>query len=192
MKLIVGLGNPGEKYAATRHNVGFHWLCRLAEQLRITFKSEAKFHGLCANVVLDNEQFWLLKPQTYMNASGMAVTALSRFYKISPDQLLVVHDELDLPPGTAKLKLGGGAGGHNGLKDIITRLATQDFWRLRIGVGHPGNKNEVVDYVLHPPRKEEALLIDDAIQRSLVIWPLIASGDYTAAMHKLHTKQKEL
>lgn len=192
MKLIVGLGNPGEKYAATRHNAGFHWLCRLAEQLRITFKSEVKFHGLCANVVLDNEQFWLLKPQTYMNASGMAVAALSRFYKISPDQLLVVHDELDLPPGTAKLKLGGGAGGHNGLKDIITRLATQDFWRLRIGVGHPGNKNEVVDYVLHPPRKEEALLIDDAIQRSLVIWPLIASGDYTAAMHKLHTKQKEL
>jgi PTH1 family peptidyl-tRNA hydrolase len=192
MKLIVGLGNPGEKYAATRHNAGFHWLCRLAEQLRITFKSEAKFHGLCANVVLDNEQFWLLKPQTYMNASGMAVAALTRFYKISPHQLLVVHDELDLPPGTAKLKLGGGAGGHNGLKDIITRLATQDFWRLRIGVGHPGNKNEVVDYVLHPPRKEEALLIDDAIQRSLVIWPLIASGDYTAAMHKLHTKQKEL
>ena len=192
MKLIVGLGNPGEKYAATRHNVGFHWLCRLAEQLRITFKSEVKFHGLCANMMLDNEQFWLLKPQTYMNASGMAVAALSGFYKISPDQLLVVHDELDLPPGTAKLKLGGGAGGHNGLKDIITRLATQDFWRLRIGVGHPGNKNEVVDYVLHPPRKEEALLIDDAIQRSLVIWPLIASGDYTAAMHKLHTKQKEL
>ena len=192
MKLIVGLGNPGEKYAATRHNAGFHWLCRLAEQLRITFKSEAKFHGLCANVVLDNEQFWLLKPQTYMNASGMAVAALTRFYKISPHQLLVVHDELDLPPGTAKLKLGGGAGGHNGLKDIITRLATQDFWRLRIGVGHPGSKNEVVDYVLHPPRKEEALLIDDAIQRSLVIWPLIASGDYTAAMHKLHTKQKEL
>ena len=127
-----------------------------------------------------------------MNASGMAVAALTRFYKISPHQLLVVHDELDLPPGTAKLKLGGGAGGHNGLKDIITRLATQDFWRLRIGVGHPGSKNEVVDYVLHPPRKEEALLIDDAIQRSLVIWPLIASGDYTAAMHKLHTKQKEL
>ncbi|SFI16892.1 aminoacyl-tRNA hydrolase [Nitrosomonas sp. Nm34] len=192
MKLIVGLGNPGEKYAATRHNAGFHWLCRLAEQLSITFKSEVKFHGLCANVVFDNEQFWLLKPQTYMNASGMAVAALSRFYKISPHQLLVVYDELDLPPGTAKLKLGGGAGGHNGLKDIITRLATQDFWRLRIGVGHPGNKNEVVDYVLHPPRKEEALLIDDAIQRSLVIWPLIASGDYTAAMHKLHTKQKEL
>ena len=110
-----------------------------------------------------------------MNASGMAVAALSRFYKISPDQLLVVHDELDLPPGTVKLKLGGGAGGHNGLKDIMARLATQDFWRLRIGVGHPGNK---------------ALLIDDAIQRSLVISPLIASGDYTAAMHKLHTKQK--
>ncbi|SDH19233.1 MULTISPECIES: aminoacyl-tRNA hydrolase [unclassified Nitrosomonas] len=191
MKLIVGLGNPGERYAATRHNVGFHWLCRLAGELRIPFKSEAKFHGLCANIMQGDEPLWLLKPETYMNASGMAVAALSRFYKISPDQVLIVHDELDLPPGTAKLKLGGGAGGHNGLKDIISRLATKDFWRLRIGIGHPGNKNEVADYVLHPPRKEEALLIDDAIQRSLVIWPLIASGDYSAAMHKLHTKQKE-
>lgn len=188
MKLIVGLGNPGEKYAATRHNVGFQWVCQLAEELRITFKSEVKFHGLCANLVQGNEQLWLLKPQTYMNASGMAVAALSRFYKISPQQLLVVHDELDLPPGTAKLKLGGGAGGHNGLKDIISHLATRDFWRLRIGIGHPGNRNEVVDYVLHSPRKEEALLIDEAIQRSLVVWPLIASGDYAAAMNQLHTK----
>lgn len=191
MKLIVGLGNPGEKYAATRHNVGFHWLCRLAEELRVAFKSEVKFHGLCANIVQDDEQLWLLKPQTYMNASGMAVAALSRFYKITPDQVLVVHDELDLPPGAAKLKLGGGTGGHNGLKNIVSHLATKDFWRLRIGIGHPGNKNEVVDYVLHPPRKEEALLIDNAIQRSLAIWPLIARGDYTAAMHKLHTEQKK-
>lgn len=191
MKLIVGLGNPGERYAATRHNVGFHWLCRLAEELRVPFRSEDKFHGLCTNIVVGNEQIWLLKPQTFMNASGMAVAALSHFYKISSDQILVVHDELDLPPGTAKLKLGGGAGGHNGLKDIISRLATKDFWRLRIGVGHPGNKNDVVNYVLHPPRKEEALLIDDAIQRSLVVWPLIASGDYAAAMQKLHAKQKE-
>lgn len=191
MKLVVGLGNPGEKYAATRHNVGFHWLCRLAEAMQIPFKSETKFHGLCAAITQGNEQIWLLKPQTYMNASGMAVAALSRFYKISPHQILVVHDELDLLPGTAKLKLGGGAGGHNGLKDIIARLATQDFWRLRIGIGHPGNKHAVVDYVLHPPGKEEALLINDAIQRSLNIWPFIVNGDYTAAMHKLHTKQKE-
>lgn len=191
MKLIAGLGNPGEKYAATRHNVGFHWLCRLAEELRISFKSEIKFHGLCAAITQDHEQIWLLKPQTYMNASGMAVAALCRFYKISPDQILVIHDELDLLPGTARLKLGGGAGGHNGLKDIISRLATQDFWRLRIGIGHPGNKHDVVDYVLHPPRKEEANLIDDAIQRSLGVWPLIVSGDYAAAMHKLHTKPKE-
>lgn len=191
MKLIVGLGNPGEKYAATRHNVGFHWVCRLAEELGIPFKSESKFHGLCAATIRNNEQIWLLKPQTYMNASGMAVAALARFYKISPEQVLVVHDELDLLPGAAKLKFGGGAGGHNGLKDIISRLATQDFWRLRIGIGHPGNKHAVVDYVLHPPRKEEASLIDEAIQQSLAVWPLIASGDYSAAMHRLHTKVKE-
>jgi peptidyl-tRNA hydrolase, PTH1 family len=191
MKLIVGLGNPGGKYADTRHNVGFHWLCRLAETLQISFKSEMKFHGLCASITQGDEQVWLLMPQTYMNASGMAVAALSRFYKISPDQILVVHDELDLLPGTAKLKLGGGAGGHNGLKDIITHLTTQDFWRLRIGIGHPGNKHAVVDYVLHPPRKEEAILIDEAIERSLGVWPFIANGDYTAAMHKLHTKPKD-
>lgn len=192
MKLIVGLGNPGEKYVATRHNVGFHWISRLAEELNIQFKSESKFHGLCTVSTQTNEQIWLLKPQTYMNASGMAVAAIARFYKITPEQMLVIHDELDLPPGAAKLKFSGGAGGHNGLKDIISHLATQDFWRLRIGIGHPGNKHAVVDYVLHPPKQDEASLIDEAIQRSLTIWPLIISGDYTAAMHKLHTKPKAL
>ncbi|MCW5601747.1 aminoacyl-tRNA hydrolase [Nitrosomonas sp.] len=192
MKLIVGLGNPGEKYVATRHNVGFHWISRLAEELNIQFKSESKFHGLCTVATQANEQIWLLKPQTYMNASGMAVAAIARFYKITPEQMLVIHDELDLPPGAAKLKFSGGAGGHNGLKDIISHLATQDFWRLRIGIGHPGNKHAVADYVLHPPKQDEASLIDEAIQRSLTIWPLIISGDYTAAMHKLHTKPKAL
>lgn len=192
MKLIVGLGNPGERYAATRHNVGFHWISRLAEELNVQFKSESKFHGFCSMATQANEQIWLLKPQTYMNASGMAVAAIARFYKITPEQMLVIHDELDLPPGAAKLKFSGGAGGHNGLKDIISHLATQDFWRLRIGIGHPGNKHAVADYVLHPPKQDEASLIDEAIQRSLTIWPLIISGDYTAAMHKLHTKPRAL
>ena len=194
MKLIVGLGNPGKEYAATRHNAGFWWVERLAEALRVTLKAEARFHGRCARYVHTGQgdgELWLLNPQTYMNDSGKAVAALCRFYKIQPDQILVVHDELDLPPGIARLKLGGGLGGHNGLKDIAAHLATKDFWRLRIGIGHPGDKHEVVDYVLHPPRKEEAPLIDQAIHRSLEVWPLIAQGNCQAAMLKLHTKGGE-
>lgn len=196
MKLIVGLGNPGKEYAATRHNAGFWWVERLAAELKITLKAEARFHGRCARYAhpvhpvhagQGDGELWLLNPQTYMNDSGKAVAALCRFYKIQPEQILVVHDELDLPPGTARLKLGGGLGGHNGLKDIAARLATKDFWRLRIGIGHPGDKHEVVDYVLHPPRKEEAPLIDEAIHRSLEVWPLIAQGNCQAAMLKLHT-----
>ena len=195
MKLIVGLGNPGKEYAATRHNAGFWWVERLAEVLRVTLKAEARFHGRCGRHVHNTGQgtgeLWLLNPQTYMNDSGKAVAALCRFYKIQPDEILVVHDELDLPPGTSRLKLGGGLGGHNGLKDIAAHLATKDFWRLRIGIGHPGDKHEVVDYVLHPPRKEEAPLIDEAIHRSLEVWPLIAQGNCQAAMLKLHTKAGE-
>jgi PTH1 family peptidyl-tRNA hydrolase len=126
-----------------------------------------------------------------MNASGRAVAALCRFYKIEPDQMLVVHDELDLPPGTSRLKLDGGLGGHNGLKDVAAHLATRNFWRLRIGIGHPGDKNAVVNYVLQPPRREESVLIDEAIERSLEVWPLIAQGNCQAAMMKLHTKDKE-
>ncbi|MDP1557390.1 MAG: aminoacyl-tRNA hydrolase [Nitrosomonas sp.] len=188
MKLIVGLGNPGKEYVGTRHNAGFEWVSRLAEELNVPLKAELRFHGLCAHVSQGGADLWLLKPQTYMNASGRAVGALCNFYKILPDQILVVHDELDLPPGVSKLKLGGGLGGHNGLKDIAARLNTKDFWRLRIGIGHPGDRNAVVNYVLHPPRKDEALLIDEAIQRSLAVWPLIAQGDCQSAMLKLHTK----
>lgn len=187
MKLIVGLGNPGKEYAATRHNAGAWWVSRLAAELHVTLKTEARFQGLCARIGQGDDELWLLNPQTYMNASGRAVAALSRFYKIQPEQMLVIHDELDLPPGTSRLKLGGGLGGHNGLKDIAAHLATRDFWRLRIGIGHPGDKNAVADYVLQPPRKEEVPLIDQAIQRSLEVWPLIAQGNCQAAMLKLHT-----
>ncbi|MGH8814905.1 MAG: aminoacyl-tRNA hydrolase, partial [Advenella sp.] len=132
-----------------------------------------------------------LNPQTYMNLSGKSVAALCHFYKIPPEQVLVVHDELDLPPGVSRLKLGGGLGGHNGLKDIAAHLATKAFWRLRIGIGHPGDRNAVVNYVLQPPRKEEALLIDESISRSLEVWPLIAEDNCQAAMLKLHTKADE-
>ena len=188
MKLIVGLGNPGMKYADTRHNAGFHWVSRLADQLHTVLAMESRFHGLSASIKHGDAQLWLLEPQTFMNASGRSVSALCRYYKILPEEILVVHDELDLMPGVSKLKWSGGLGGHNGLKDIAAHLATKDFWRLRIGVGHPGNRNAVVDYVLHPPRKDEAPLINDAIDRSLAVWPLIAQGDCQAAMLKLHTK----
>ena len=188
MKLIVGLGNPGKEYAATRHNAGVWWISHLANELHVTLKAEARFHGLCARTGQGDSELWLLKPQTYMNASGKAVAALCHYYKILPEQILVVHDELDLPPGVSRLKLGGGLGGHNGLKDIAARLATKDFWRLRIGIGHPGDRNAVINYVLQPPRKEEAPLIDEAIHRSLGVWPLIAEDNCQAAMLKLHTK----
>ena len=188
MKLIVGLGNPGREYAGTRHNAGFQWVDRLAEILHITLKPEIRFHGLCAHVNQKTTDLWLLEPQTYMNASGRSVVALCQFYKIQTDEMIVIHDELDLPPGRAKLKKGGGLGGHNGLKDIAAKLGTQDFWRLRIGVGHPGDRDAVVGYVLHPPRKEEAQLIDEAIERSLEVWPLLAQNACEAAMLKLHTK----
>jgi PTH1 family peptidyl-tRNA hydrolase len=190
VKLIVGLGNPGREYAATRHNAGAWWVARLADQLSVTLKADAKFHGLCARIGRDESESWLLNPQTYMNASGRAVAALCRFYRIQPEQMLVVHDELDLPPGVSRLKLDGGLGGHNGLKDIVAHLGTRQFWRLRLGIGHPGEKHAVVNYVLQPPRKEEAALIDTAINDSLEVWPLIAEGNYQAAMMKLHTQKQ--
>ncbi|SER57408.1 peptidyl-tRNA hydrolase, PTH1 family [Nitrosomonas sp. Nm51] len=188
MKLIVGLGNPGKEYAHTRHNAGFIWVNCLADTLKVTLNLEARFHGLCARINAEAADFWLLEPQTYMNRSGQSVAALCRFYKIQPDEIVVVHDELDLLPGSAKLKWGGGLGGHNGLKDIAAQLGTRDFWRLRIGIGHPGDRNAVVRYVLRPPGKEDALLINQAIERSLQIWPMIAQDDFQSAMLKLHTK----
>lgn len=188
MKLIVGLGNPGREYEKTRHNAGFDWVDRLADVLHLTLKPEPRFHGLCAQVRQQDADLWLLEPQTYMNASGRSVAAICQFYKIPVDEIIVIHDELDLPPGIAKLKRGGGLGGHNGLKDITAKLGTQDFWRLRIGIGHPGERGAVVGYVLNPPKKEEALLINEAIEKSLEVWPLIARGACEAAMLKLHTK----
>lgn len=184
-RLIIGLGNPGTDYAETRHNAGF-WLCeRLAARLNLSLRSESRFHGHAARTA---DACWLLLPQTFMNRSGQAVSALARFYRIAPEEMLVVHDELDLPPGALRLKFGGGLGGHNGLKDIVTHLGTQDFWRLRIGIGHPGDRAKVVDYVLKKPRGEERLLIDEALARALDAWPLIAAGNYPAAMRSLNAR----
>lgn len=191
MKLVAGLGNPGKKYEATRHNAGFWWIDALARAGGVTLRHEARFHGEVARIATPAGEVWLLKPATYMNESGRAVGALADFYKIPPEEILVVHDELDLPPGAIKLKFGGSGSG-NGVRNVIQRLGTQDFWRLRIGIGHPrelaANEQEVVDYVLHAPRVEELRAIEDAMQRGHDAWPLIAASDMEKAMLRLHTK----
>ena len=188
IRLIVGLGNPGREYETTRHNVGFWWLDEFARRESLSFKLEAKFHGLAVRTQLQGHELVLLKPQTFMNLSGRAVGAIAQFYKILPSEILVVHDELDLQPGIARLKLGGGHGGHNGLKDIIAQLATKDFWRLRLGIGHPGDRAQVVNYVLNDPRQEERELIEEAMQQSLHVALQVIEGKTEAAMLKLHSK----
>jgi PTH1 family peptidyl-tRNA hydrolase len=189
MKLVAGLGNPGRKYAVTRHNAGFWWAERLVQQTRVSLRTDARFHGRLAKLEPPHGEAWLLLPETYMNLSGRAVAALVSYYKIPLDRVLVVHDELDLPAGTVKLKKGGGTGGHNGVSDVAAHLGSKDFWRLRIGIGHPGVREEVLDYVLQPPRAEERELIEGSIDRSLELWPLIAESKMEAAMLKLHTKR---
>lgn len=186
-RLIVGLGNPGASYADHRHNLGFWFVDRLADELKITLAPQGKFHGSIGRY----RELWLLEPSTYMNSSGRAVLALANFYKILPDEILIVHDDLDLRPGDIRLKHGGGHGGHNGLKDIQACLSTPDFWRLRLGIGHPGERSEVINYVLKAPRKEEQALIDRALDRCLLAWPQIAAGDYAAAQRVLHVKETE-
>jgi PTH1 family peptidyl-tRNA hydrolase len=193
LRLIVGLGNPGRNYAATLHNAGAWFVDRLARALGLRFAPEARFHSLVArDGAAAGVDIRLVLPQDYMNENGYAVAALTRFYRLSSPEILVAHDELDLKPGSVKLKLGGGSAGHNGLKDVIAQLGGGEFWRLRLGIGHPRDaalgQQEVVDYVLHPPRAEEGPLIDDAIGRALAIWPRLASGEIERAMHELHTR----
>lgn len=191
IRLIVGLGNVGPEYEDTRHNAGFWFADAVADDLGLRFAHERKFHGEVARGRVGGSELWLLKPSTFMNRSGQAVVALALFYKILPHQILLAHDELDLPPGAVKLKLGGGTAGHNGLKDTQARLSTPEFWRLRIGIGHPRNmqlEQEVADFVLHRPRKEEAVLIDEAIERGQSIVDLLVGGKFEAAMLKLHTR----
>lgn len=187
IKLVVGLGNPGAQYAATRHNAGFWLIERYAQTHRIALRGERGFHG----VVGKDGPRWLLMPDTFMNRSGLAVGALARFYKILPDEILVAHDELDLDPGVVKLKLGGGHAGHNGLRDIGAVLTTPQFWRLRIGIGHPrtlGLQQQVVDFVLHPPRRDEQKAIDESIERAMDVLPSMFDGNTEVAMMALHTK----
>jgi PTH1 family peptidyl-tRNA hydrolase len=188
IRLIVGLGNPGSEYEDTRHNAGFWWLEAAARKLGASLSRDRAYQGLVARINTDAGPLWLLEPQTFMNLSGKSVAALARFFKIAPAEILVVHDELDLPPGQMKLKQGGGAAGHNGLKDILAQLGSPDFWRLRLGVGHPGVKSEVVDWVLRKPRPEEREAIEQCIARSLEALPLLTDGAMTRAMMKLHVK----
>jgi PTH1 family peptidyl-tRNA hydrolase len=188
IRLIVGLGNPGKEYEATRHNAGFWLVERFAAHERIGLKKDAKYHPDVGRHAPSGA--WLVLPQTYMNASGRAVGLLAGFFKIAPEQVLVAHDELDFPPGTAKLKQGGGVAGHNGLRDIAARLGSLDFWRLRLGIGHPGDKNVVADYVLRKPAPEDRAAIDRSIDKALEVLPLCVAGDIQGAMLKLHTKDK--
>ena len=189
IKLFVGLGNPGPDYEATRHNAGFWWVDELARQWRMNLQPERGYFGLVARGVVNGNTVWLLEPQTFMNKSGQSVAALARFFKIQPDEVLVVHDELDLPPGEVKLKRGGGHAGHNGLRDIHSQLGSPDYWRLRIGVGHPGDRAEVVNWVLKKPSPDHRAAIEEAISRSLKAAEDLVAGQMDKATVQIHTSK---
>ncbi|WP_026289719.1 aminoacyl-tRNA hydrolase [Thioalkalivibrio sulfidiphilus] len=187
VQLVAGLGNPGPKYTETRHNAGFWFVDALARRHGGTFRQENKFAGESARISLGGQEVWLLKPQTFMNRSGQSVKLLATFYKIPVESILVVHDELDLPPGEVRLKRGGGHGGHNGLRDIMAHLG-KEFLRLRLGVGHPGHKDQVVDYVLQRPSRDDEADILRAIDHGLDVMSEVIAGELERAMHKLHSK----
>ena len=186
IKLFVGLGNPGENYKKTRHNAGFWWIDFIAKNHRLTLKKSSKFIGSFAKYDKESD-YYFLKPNTFMNDSGLSILALSKYYKIEPEEILVVHDELDIEPGNIKLKLGGGHGGHNGLKSIISSLQSNNFWRLRIGIGHPGDKNLVTNFVLKAPIKYDMESIEGSIFNSYKIFSLLTAGEFDKAMLNLHS-----
>lgn len=188
IRLLVGLGNPGPEYEGTRHNAGFWWLEEAARRLKTSLVPERAYHGLASRVNRPLGSVWLLAPMTYMNLSGKSVAALARFFKIAPQEILVVHDELDLAPGQMKLKLGGSHAGHNGLKDIHAQLGSADYWRLRLGIGHPGVKAEVVSFVLRKPSPEHREAIEKAIEQSMGALDLLLEGEMERAMMKIHAK----
>jgi PTH1 family peptidyl-tRNA hydrolase len=195
IKLFVGLGNPGTEYEATRHNAGFWWIDALARRWGVALSADKGYQGLLARVngkAADGGPVWLLEPMTYMNRSGVSVAALARFYKIAPQQILVVHDELDLMPGQVKLKLGGSAAGHNGLKDIHGMLGSADFWRLRLGIGHPGVRAEVVNYVLKKPAPDQREAIQASVDKSLDAVDLILAGQMDRALARVHAQPPRL
>ena len=188
IRLLAGLGNPGPEYEATRHNAGFWFIDEAARKLGTTLIPERSYSGLVGRVNRPAGPLWLVEPMTFMNLSGKSVAALARFFKISPEEIMVVHDDLDLMPGQAKLKIGGSSAGHNGLKDIEAQLGSAGFWRLRLGIGHPGVKSEVVDYVLRKPKPEEREAIEKRIEESMTALDLVLAGDMERAMMKIHAK----
>ena len=189
IKLFAGLGNPGSEYEATRHNVGFWWVDALASELKVNLVADRGYHGQVARTPLHGQTVWLLKPQTFMNLSGKSVAALARFFKIAPEEILVIHDELDVVPGQAKLKFGGSHAGHNGLRDIHGQLGTDDYWRLRLGIGHPGVKSEVVDWVLKKPAPEQRSAIEECVARTLKAVPALLAGEMEKATLLVHTSK---
>ena len=188
IELIAGLGNPGARYEDTRHNVGFWFIDQLARAKGGSLHHDNKFHGEAGKITVAGHSVWLIKPMTYMNHSGQAVSALAKYYKIPVENILVIHDELDLPPGSLRLKKGGGHGGHNGLRDIIAHFGSKEFMRLRIGIGHPGSSREVTDYVLGSPSRDDQSLMLDAIDTSMTVLPQIIEGEFEKAMNHLHRK----
>ena len=189
IKLFVGLGNPGAEYEATRHNAGFWWLEAVARELKVNLVPEKSYWGLAGRTQVGGQTLWLLEPQTFMNLSGKSVGALAKFFKIKPEEILVAHDELDIEPGQVKLKKGGSHAGHNGLRDIHAQMASSDYWRLRIGVGHPGEKSEVVHWVLKKPSPDHRQAIEDGIARSIKALPQLLAGDIEKAMVLIHTSK---
>lgn len=189
IKLFVGLGNPGPDYESTRHNAGFWWLDEVARELKAPLVMDKSYYGLVARTSINGQTVWLLEPQTFMNLCGKSVAALARFFKIQPQEILVAHDELDIVPGEAKLKLGGSHAGHNGLRDIHAQLGTDDYWRLRLGVGHPGIKSEVIHWVLKKPSLDHRIAIDQSIDRAVKALPFLLSGDMDKATMLIHTSK---
>ena len=188
IRLIAGLGNPGPDYAATRHNAGFWFVDALADRLRVSLSPERGYSGMATRASVAGRQVWLLEPTTFMNLSGKSVAALARFFKIEPNEILVAHDELDLMPGQVKLKLGGSHAGHNGLKDIHAQLGSGDYWRLRLGIGHPGVKSEVINYVLKKPSPEHRVEIEKSIEQALSGIDLLLDGDMERATMKINAR----
>ncbi len=186
IKLVVGLGNPGRQYEQNRHNTGYWFVDLLARHYGGDFKLESKFHGLACRIRVGGGECWLLKPSTYMNRSGQSVSSLAKYFKIEPSQILVAHDELDLAAGEVRLKLNGGHAGHNGLRDIISAMGSKEFWRLRIGIDHPGERDQVVDYVLGNPSRDDAIAIESRLEVAADLFPRILAGESQAVMNELH------
>lgn len=188
IQLVVGLGNPGRQYELNRHNTGFWFVDLLARRYGGDFKLESRFHGAVCRIRVDGDECWLLKPSTYMNKSGQSVSSLAKYFKMDVSRILVAHDELDLAAGDIRLKNGGGHAGHNGLRDVISAMGSKDFWRLRIGIGHPGERDLVVDYVLNNPSRDDAVAIESALDRAADLFPKTLRGECQSVMKDLHTE----